>query len=152
MIIIQEIRPEDQELMEQTAFLEQQIFTDAWSYHEIRSTVKQRHSFCAAAKEGDTVLGYYLCYYVLDECEIARIAVVEPARRRGVGQQLFDHMEAVCREKQLTKILLDVRKSNEPAAAFYKKNGFVIDGERRFYYGGSNPEDAVLMSKRIGAM
>lgn len=149
MLTIEEIRTEDQELIEQTAFLERQIFTDAWSCHEIRSTVKQKHTFCAAAKEEDTVLGYYLCYYVLDECEIARIAVAPPARRRGVGQQLFDHMETVCRRKQLDRILLDVRKSNISAISFYIKNGFTVDGERKFYYGGSNPEDALLMSKTI---
>lgn len=147
MLNIEDMKLEDQELIEQTAFLEQQIFSDPWSYHEIRSTVKQTHTFCAAAKEGDTLLGYYLCYYVLDECEIARIAVIESSRGRGVGQRLFDHIEAVCQEKGLTKILLDVRKSNKTAIRFYTKNGFTVDGERKFYYGGSDPEDAVLMSK-----
>lgn len=149
MLSIKTMELEDQDLIEQTAFLEQQIFPDAWSYHEIRSTVKQTHTFCAAAKEGDTLLGYYLCYYVLDECEIARIAVTEQARGRGVGQRLLEHMESVCGEKQLTKLLLDVRKSNRPAISFYTKNGFTVDGERKFYYGGDNPEDAVLMSKTL---
>ena len=66
-----------------------------------------------------------------------------------MGQRLLEHMESVCGEKQLTKLLLDVRKSNKPAISFYTKNGFTVDGERKFYYGGDNPEDAVLMSKTL---
>ncbi len=71
--------------------------------------------------EGDTLLGYFLCYYVLDECEIARIAVAESERRRGIGQMLFEFMEQICHEKQLKRMLLDVRKSNQTAIAFYEK-------------------------------
>lgn len=52
-------------------------------------------------------------------------------------------------EKQLKRMLLDVRKSNQTAIAFYEKNKFGIDGERKFYYGGKNPEDAILMSRMV---
>ena len=126
------ITENDRERMEQVAQMETDVFPDPWSYHEVRSTVRQKHTFCAAAMEGDTLLGYFLCYYVLDECEIARIAVAESERRRGIGQ-----------------MLLDVRKSNQTAIAFYEKNKFGIDGERKFYYGGKNPEDAILMSRMV---
>lgn len=148
-IVLREITPEDRELIDQAALLEMAAFSDPWSSHEIRSTVKQRHTFCTAAMEGDTLLGYYFCYYVLDECEIARIAVAKEQRRRGIGQLLFEHMLTVCRKKQITKMLLDVRKSNRPAISFYQKNGFVSDGERKLYYGGKFPEDALLMSRAI---
>ena len=83
------ITENDRERMEQVAQMETDVFPDPWSYHEVRSTVRQKHTFCAAAMEGDTLLGYFLCYYVLDECEIARIAVAESERRRGIGQMLF---------------------------------------------------------------
>ena len=143
------ITENDRERMEQVAQMEADVFPDPWSYHEVRSTVRQKHTFCAAAMEGDTLLGYFLCYYVLDECEIARIAVAESERRRGIGQMLFGFMEQICHEKQLKKMLLDVRKSNQAAIAFYEKNKFGIDGERKFYYGGKNPEDAILMSRVV---
>ena len=52
-------------------------------------------------------------------------------------------------KKQLKRMLLDVRKSNQTAIAFYEKNKFGIDGERKFYYGGKNPEDAILMSRMV---
>ena len=146
-IHVERIHEEDKEIIEQAAHLESEIFPDPWSFHEVRSTVKQKHAFCAAAMEGDTLLGYFLCYYVLDECEIARIAVAKEARRQGIGQLLFEYMKELCYEKKLTRILLDVRKSNRTAIIFYEKNGFETDGIRRLYYGGKNPEDAVLMSR-----
>ena len=62
---------------------------------------------------------------------------------------LFGFMEQICHEKQLKRMLLDVRKSNQTAIAFYEKNKFGIDGERRLYYGGKNPEDAILMSRMV---
>lgn len=146
-IRITEIDPENPRIIEQAAELEQEIFSDAWSCREVHNTVKQKHTFCAAATEGDTLLGYFLCYYVLDEGEIARIAVKESARRCGIGQMLMDYMVEAFREKEVERILLDVRKSNRTAIGFYEKNGFGVDGERKGYYGGADPEDAVLMSK-----
>lgn len=145
--MIKNIQLDDREIMEKIALLEADVFPDPWSYNEIRSTVKQKHTFSAAYMEGDTLLGYFICYYVLDECEIARIAVAKEVRRKGIGQQLFDHMTEICQQKQLTRMLLDVRESNRVAIIFYEKNGFEMDGERKLYYGGKNPEDAVLMSR-----
>lgn len=147
MPVIKEIRPYEDSVIGQVAVMEQEIFPDPWTVRAVKSTVGQSHTFCAAVMDGDRVAGYYLCYYVLDECEIARIAVRESFRRRGVGQRLLEHMESMCREKGITRILLDVRKSNLTAEAFYRKNGFVVDGERKGYYAGTCPEDAVLMSK-----
>lgn len=149
MPVIEEIRPYETAVIGQVAAMEQETFPDPWTFEAVKSTVEQNHTFCAVEKDGDKVTGYYLCYYVLDECEIARIAVSENVRRRGVGQKLLNHMEMICREKGITRILLDVRKSNRTAAAFYRKNGFCVDGERKDYYAGACPEDAVLMSKTL---
>ncbi len=141
------LEPEDGVMIEETAKLEAKIFPDPWSCQEVGKTVRGRHTFCASAKEGDTLLGYLLCYYVLDECEIARIAVDAWARRRGIGQMLLAYLEEFCRDKGIARILLDVRRSNQAAICFYEKNGFGVDGMRKGYYGGKEPEDAVLMSR-----
>lgn len=143
------IRPEELDVISQVHRLEADIFPDPWSEREVESTVRQKQTFCAAAKESDSVLGYFLCYYVLDECEIARIAVDKGARRGGIGNALLAYILDICREKQIERILLDVRAENQGAIAFYEKNGFARDGVRKGYYGGKNPEDAVLMSRNV---
>lgn len=143
------IRPRDGQVISQVAALEAAIFSDAWSENNILETVKHGQSICVAAVEADRILGYFLCYYVLDECEIARIAVAEDVRRKGVGDALFSYLLDVCQEKSLERILLEVRAGNQPAIAFYKKNGFETDGIRKGYYAGWEPEDAVLMSRNV---
>lgn len=140
---------QDDEILEAIALLEKNIFDDAWSKREIASTAAQPNALCGVIKEGEKVLGYFLSYYVLDECELARIAVDETIRGSGVGQQLFAYMKELCKEKQIERILLDVRESNKRALRFYEKQGFQIDGRRKGYYQGENPEDAILMSLLI---
>ena len=87
-------------------------------------------------------------YYVLDEGEIARIAVSPQHRRKGIGDRLFTGVLKECEKKVITRILLDVRVSNEPAIAFYKKCGFNEDGIRKGFY-EQPKENALLMSKEI---
>lgn len=149
MICVEKLELADQSSIKRVAELEREIFPDAWSEKEIESTIRQKHAFCAVAKDEDEIMGYFLCYFVLDEWEIARIAVSQDARRKGIGQKLFDYMLNVCEKKGMERILLDVRKSNLPAIHFYEKNGFVTDGIRKNFYGGSRPEDAILMSRQL---
>lgn len=137
---------QDDAVLEAIAALESDIFEDAWSKREIASTTSQANAICGVIKEGDSVLGYFLSYYVLDECELARIAVDKNIRKSGVGQQLFAYMKELCKEKQVERILLDVRESNDAAIRFYEKQGFQVDGRRKGYYQGEHPEDAILMS------
>lgn len=137
---------EDDVILEAIAALEKDIFDDAWNKREIASTAMQKNAICGVIKEGEAVLGYFLSYYVLDECELARIAVDKNIRKSGVGQQLFTYMKALCKEKQVERILLDVRESNHTAIRFYEKQGFQVDGRRKGYYQGEHPEDAILMS------
>lgn len=149
MVCVERLRENDDAFITQVAELEADIFSDPWSRKEIENTIRNKQTFCAVAKEEGKVLGYFLCYYVLEECEIARIAVDPKMRRRGVGQSLFSYMLQLCQEKQIQKILLDVRESNLPAITFYKKQGFLVDGIRKHFYGGKQPENAVLMSKDL---
>lgn len=143
------ITENDRERMEQVAQMETDVFPDPWSYHEVRSTVRQKHTFCAAAMEGDTCWDIFCVIMFWMNARLQELAVAESERRRGIGQMLFGFMEQICHEKQLKRMLLDVRKSNQTAIAFYEKNKFGIDGERKFYYGGKNPEDAILMSRMV---
>lgn len=146
---VQEVGIEDKNILQQIAGLEEEIFEDSWSLKEIESTVKNPHSLCRCICTEGEVTAYFLCYCVLDECEIARIAVKEEYRRNGLGQKLFVDMEEECKEMGISKILLDVRSGNVPAIQFYEKNGFTVDGVRRNYYGGEYPEDAILMSRPV---
>ena len=127
------------------AEMEKETFSDPWSEQSIRETSGQKQAFITVAEQGDKVVGYCIIYYVMDEAEIARIAVANECRRLGVGQGLLEYTIGLCKELQITRMLLDVRESNVTARNFYIKNGFSEDGVRKNFY--ENPkEHAVLMS------
>ena len=82
----------------QIASLEQGIFSDAWSQRGITETWQQRQTLLLGAFAEDKVIGHLIVYYVLDEAEIARIAVDSFWRREGVASGLFDELEKFSRE------------------------------------------------------
>lgn len=134
---------------EAVALLETLNFSDAWSRQSLLETYEQRQSFITVAEEDGDIIGYCIIYFVMDEGEIARIAVHPKEQRRGVGWQLLDYTCETCREKKIGRVLLDVRESNMPARKFYEHYGFTKDGVRKNFY-EKPEEDAILMSRQIG--
>lgn len=134
--------------VEQIAKMENEIFSIPWSEQNIRETLEQSCAFIAVAEEERVVIGYCIIYCVFGEAEIARFAVDEAYRRRGVGNALMDYAVACCKENECEKILLDVREGNARARAFYLNYGYEEDGIRKNYY-ESPREHAVLMSRML---
>lgn len=129
--------------------MEKEIFPDPWSENSLRESLEQKNTIMLTAENGREISGYLIVYTVLDECEIARIATAKEFQRQGVGGQLILRLESDCAERKITRILLDVRRGNQTASAFYRAQGFKEDGIRRNFY--TKPtEDAVLMSKDLG--
>lgn len=140
---IREILEED---IVQVAGLEQQIFSDAWSENAIAESLRQPHSILMGAFGDGRLKGYLIVYYVLDELEIARIAVEPLSRRQKIAERLLDNLEKKGQELGIVRWLLDVRESNHAAIALYKKYGFSEDGKRKKFY--TEPvETALLMSR-----
>lgn len=142
MLIVRNVMESD---LEGIAILEKEIFPDAWTRKSIQDTYNQSQAFIVTAEMDGKLAGYCIVYFVLDEGEIARIAVDNCVRRQGVGQKLLEQVEKICEEKGIIRLMLDVRESNESARAFYKNYGFEEDGFRKNFY-DMPTEDAVLMS------
>ena len=85
---------------EAVALLETLNFSDAWSRQSLLETYEQRQSFITVAEEDGNIIGYCIIYFVMDEGEIARIAVHPKEQHRGVGRQLLDYTCEICREKK----------------------------------------------------
>lgn len=128
---------------------EERCFTDPWSEKSLRETFSQDHAFILSGWLEESLAGYVIFYHVLDEGEIARIAVDPAFRRLGIASCLMEELIRICLENKVNKIMLDVRESNIAAISFYKKCGFLKDGIRKHFY--TNPDEgAVLMSKEFG--
>jgi ribosomal-protein-alanine N-acetyltransferase len=94
------------------------------------------------------VLGYAVLWWVVDQGELANLAVDPACRGRGLGAALLDRALGRAGSAGVTEVFLEVRRSNEAARALYESRGFRTVGFRRGYY--SRPrEDARIMMKRI---
>ena len=140
------IVPMDRSHIEQIAALERECFSTPWSEAMLTEVLfDAQASFIVAESEDGGVLGYAGLQVVLDEGYIDNIAVDPNARRHGVADELLD---VFCRfgEANLAFLTLEVRESNAPAIALYRKHGFEEAGRRKGYY--TKPtEDAVIMTR-----
>ena len=147
-IIVRELKEEDAAA---AAEIEYQSFPDPWSERGIMETINNPQTICLAAEKSGKVIGYLLVYTAAGEAEIARIATISEQRRHGAGSRLIEELVKLCGEKQIAKLMLDVRIGNREARAFYTRHAFIEDGVRCKFY--ENPaEDAVLMSRDLGGI
>jgi len=84
------------------------------------------------AEEGNQIVGiaiYYMTYSTWKGkmLYLEDFVVAQSHRRLGIGQLLFDAYKAEAIEKKARLIKWQVLDWNEPAIAFYKKNGATIE-------------------------
>lgn len=139
------VRKMEEQDIAAVAALEQATFADPWTEKGIYDTFCQNQAYILVAMQDERLMGYCIVYHVLDEAEIARIAVNSFCRKQGVGRSLLDAVMEACKESNITRVLLDVRESNAGARAFYGHYGFEEDGIRKNFYEMPR-EDAILMS------
>lgn len=92
------------------------------------------------------VNGFIVGRQVGDEAEILNVAVIPARRRKGGGGALLKAGMAEFRSRQVNRVFLEVRESNEGGIAFYEKHGFSKTGRRAGYY--HNPEEAGIVMER----
>jgi len=136
----------EQRHVQQIAALEKECFSDPWSENTIARELDDPLAYWLVAEYDGAVVGYVGSQTVLGESDMMNIAVSKAYRRRGIAQQLVEALVRALKEKGAYRLTLEVRLSNEPALALYRKLGFVQVGRRPNYY--SNPrEDALILRK-----
>ena len=83
-----------------------------------------------------------------DEGEIADVAVLPAAKRRGIARALLERMSAELAEEGVHALFLEVRESNTAARALYSALGFAEVGRRPAYYRHPS-EDALLLRRDL---
>lgn len=140
--MIKKLTINDVDYIEQIFNLEKDIFKNsAFSKESTDNLVKADNSFISAYLVDEKVCGYLMVLDSIDVYEILAIATVEEYRNKGIAQELLDKIKT-------KDIFLEVRKSNEKAINFYKKNNFKQISIRKGYY--SDPtEDAIIMKMEV---
>lgn len=132
--------------IEPIAALEKICFSDPWSEKSVASELDNPLSLWLVAIEDGVVAGYVGSQTVLGEADMMNLAVAPDYRRRGVGEALVQALISELKNINTHCLTLEVRASNNPAIALYKKLGFTQVGRRPRYYEKPR-EDALILRK-----
>lgn len=129
--------------------IEVQVFGSPWS-RETFASLLARPGLEMLVLEDETqrVVGYAVLWCVLDQGELANLAVEPRLRGKGLGGLLLARVLEVARQRGVEKIYLEVRASNESALGLYRRFGFTDVGRRKGYYERPK-EDAVIMMAHL---
>ena len=113
-----------------------------WTLEQIQADLSQDQTWYALAYDGTEVIAFLAVQENFFEAEVLQIAVKQTYQGQGIASALFAQLPA---DKE---IFLEVRKSNQRAQAFYKKERMAVIAERKAYY--HDPvEDAIIMKRGI---
>ena len=144
--------------LERVEAIERASFADPWSFETFSDALSLRHLRFLVAEESPrggaaeggepSVVGYVVALVMADEGEIADVAVLPAAKRRGIGRALLERMSAELAEEGVHALFLEVRESNAAARALYSALGFAEVGRRPAYYRHPS-EDALLLRRDL---
>lgn len=118
---------------------------ESWSLHAFLDEANKPCSILLALlDEGDGLLGFLLAQRVLDEAELAKIAVHPEMRGKGLGDALLSALIAMLGAD--VTLFLEVRESNRAAMRLYQRHAFVQAGLRKRYY--HNPDEGAVIMRR----
>jgi len=148
-VTLRAVTPDD---VSAIAAIEQRAFSDPWPASAFLDLLPMSHARLTAAFDADGALcGYCVLLHVVDEGEIANIAVAPERRRRGIAARLLDDALQTAHATGLTALFLEVRMSNEAARNLYASRGFEPVGRRRAYYRAPLEDALVLRWERPSA-
>ena len=125
--------------------IEAQVYPRPWTLGLFLSELSLRPSrVYLVAKVGGTVVGFAGLMITVDEGHVTTIAVDPAWQRRGIGARLLVALARAAIARGCRGLTLEVRMSNEPAQAMYRRFGFAPAGVRKGYYPETG-EDALVM-------
>jgi ribosomal-protein-alanine N-acetyltransferase len=131
--------------LDRVAAIECMSFTDPWTRQAFERLVgDHRVYFAVACEPNGEVVGYVVAWFVMDEGEVANLAVAPERRRSHIGARLLDAAIEAARSRAASAVYLEVRASNTAARNLYASRGFTEIARRKRYY--RRPvEDALVL-------
>ena len=118
----------------------------AWGFREL---LGWQGVLALVSEDAGKVRGFIVGRQVGVEAEILNLAVILADRRKGEGRALLKGALEEFRARDVSRVFLEVRESNEGGIAFYARHGFSRAGRRANYY--HNPEEAaIVMEMKLG--
>lgn len=130
------------------SLLEKELFPGtAWTFEMLVSSFNSKNFYGVVSEEDGLILGYGGVTFGVDDAEIDNIGVREFYRGEGIGKTILGMLVKKAKEKNMARILLEVRVSNAPAMILYLHHGFKGMYVRPRYY--PDGEDAVVMVRNL---
>jgi len=125
--------------------IEGQVYPRPWTLSLFLSELALRSTrVYTVARAHGLVVGYCGLMLTGPDAHVTTIAVDPEYHRHGIASRLLANMAHQALERGARHLTLEVRVSNEPAQALYRKFGFHPAGIRKNYYVETN-EDALVM-------
>ena len=119
-----------------------------WTEWGLRELLGWSGVVALVTEDDGKVNGFIVGRQAGEEAEILNLAVIQARRRKRQGSALLKAAMAEFRARQVSRVFLEVRESNESGIAFYEKHGFSKTGRRAGYY--HDPEEAAtVMEKKL---
>lgn len=105
---------------------------------------------CRVLEAAGGIAGYSVMSVGAGEAHVLNLCVDPRLQGQGHGRNLLGHMLRLARRQRADTALLEVRPSNEPALALYRRMAFCEVGVRRGYYPGPRGrEDALILARDL---
>ena len=99
------------------------------------------------AEADDQLLGYALLSVVLDDAELQQIAIRSDRRGQKWGATLLDNVHTWLIDREVARIVLEVRVDNLPAIGLYERAGYHRVAQRAGYY--NDGTDALIYDRQL---
>ena len=88
-------------------------------------------------------------YCSFGEGEITNVAVSPDVQNQGIGKKIISGLLEIASEKNINRIVLEVRVSNDYAIKLYKDFGFQKVGIRKGFYERPREDAAIMVLEQI---
>jgi len=128
--------------------IDAQVYPEPWSRRLWLLELERSHRIYLAAETGRgrsrSLVGYAGAMLSGDDLHVMTVVAAPTAQQGGVGTRLMAELVTRGVAAGASALTLEVRVSNEPAKALYRRFGLAPAGVRRRYY-EPDGEDALIM-------
>jgi ribosomal-protein-alanine N-acetyltransferase len=143
-IQIRALRPSD---VTAVVAIESEAFTTPWKSETFLGLLGRDSVELMVMTEGsDEVVGYAVLWCIMEQGELANLAVAPARRGSGLGGHLLRGVLRIARDRGVKKLFLEVRASNRAALALYSGFGFGDVGLRKGYYDDPKEDARVMLA------
>ena len=126
--------------------IEERIYEFPWTRGNFVDSLRAGY-VCWVGHDEQGLLGYAVYMSAADEVHLLNLSIAGHRQREGHGARMLEFLVGKSRAAKATKIILEVRPSNDAGRKLYDNFGFRQLGIRRDYYPAAwGREDALVLA------